>query len=258
MYKLFFNDTLDQMDLLIKEGIRVDAVITDIPYGTTKCLWDVIIPFGPMWDRLSQMKRNKNTPVILFGQEPFSSLLRASNLSQYKYDCYWEKERLTNIAQVKNRPGKVIETISVFYEKQCFYDPQMVEYSGPKRGNKVKNGKMGVLTDSQKKPVFEYRDNGLRYPTQILKFKRDILKENYHDTQKPVALMEYLVKTYTKPGDTILDFTCGSGSTGIAAIKNNRNFIGIDNGRCDKDNKYYGWTWVDVTEDRIKKIKKAR
>ena len=205
----------------------IDMILCDLPYGTTACKWDDVIPFDKLWEQYERITKD-NGAIVLFGQEPFSSLLRISNLKTYKYDWYWEKERLTNISQVKRRAGKTVETISVFYKKQPTYNPQMSIYTGPKRTNKVKNGKLGILTDNQNKKVYEYKDNGLRYPTQILKFKRDCLTCNLHPTQKPVALLEYLIKTYTNEKETVLDNCMGSGSTGVACINTNRNFIGFE------------------------------
>lgn len=239
-YKLYNGDCLEIMDLLVKEGLKVDAIITDPPYGTTACPWDIIIPFDEMWKRLKVI-RKENSPILLFGNEPFNSYLRISNIDEYKYDIYWQKERATNIFQLKKRPAKVIEIINVFYNKQCTYNPQMSKHNGPLRTNKIKNGKLGVLVDSQNRKPNEYKDNGTRYPLQIVQFKRDILTSNLHPTQKPVELMEYLVKTYTNKGDTVLDFTMGSGSTGIACKKLNRNFIGIE---LDKN-------YFDIAKDRI-------
>lgn len=225
--KLFYGDCIEIMNNLIKEGIKVDAIIADIPYGTTSCIWDNVIPFDKMWYCLKNIRKD-NSAILLFGSEPFSSYLRISNIDEFKYDIYWQKERATNIFQLKKRPAKVIETISVFYKKQCTYNPQMIKYNGPLRTNKVKYGKLGMLIDSQNKRVIEYKDKGLRYPLQIVQFKRDILKSNLHPTQKPIELMEYLVKTYTNENDTVLDFTMGSGTTGVACRNLNRNFIGIE------------------------------
>lgn len=223
----------------------VDAIITDPPYGTTACKWDSVIDFELMWEQLNRIIK-PNGAIVLFGSEPFSSALRMSNINNYKYDWIWVKERLTNIAQVKKRAGKTTENIIVFYSKQCLYNPQMVKYFGKKRTNKVKNGKMGKLTDNGNKKVLEYKDNGLRYPTQILKFQRDILKSNLHPTQKPLLLMEYLIKTYTNENETVLDFTMGSGSTGVAAKNLKRKFIGIE-----QDEKYF-----NIAEERINKQEK--
>ena len=226
METLIKGDCLIEMQNIPDRSI--DMILCDLPYGTTKCHWDVIIPFDKLWEQYSRIIKD-NGAIVLFGQEPFSSLLRCSNLKNYKYDIYWEKERITNIMQVNNRVGKNVETISVFYKNQCTYNPQMVKYDGPKRGNKVRNGKLGKLVDdANDKPVKEYVDNGTRYPTQVWKFKRDILTSNLHPTQKPVALLEELIKTFSNEGDVILDNCMGSGSTGVACKNTNRNFIGIE------------------------------
>ena len=239
---LYNGDCINIMQKLIKEGIKVDAIITDIPYGTTDCAWDCIIPFDEMWDCIKALRKD-NTPILLFGNEPFNSYLRISNIEEYKYDIYWQKERATNIFQLKKRPGKVIETINVFYKNQCTYNPQMTDYNGPKRSNKIKDGKLGLLVDGGNKKPHEYKDNGKRYPLQVIQFKRDVLTSNLHPTQKPLELMEYLVKTYSNEGDLVLDFTMGSGTTGIACMKTNRRFIGIE-----KDNNYFA-----IAKTRIEK-----
>ena len=205
----------------------VDMILADLPYGTTACKWDTIIPFEKLWGQYNRIIKDNGT-VALFGQEPFSSYLRVSNIKDYKYDLYWEKERLTNIQQVKRRPGKTIETISVFYKKQPTYNPQMKKHEGPLRSNKVKNGRIGGIADTGNKKVKEYKDNRLRYPTQVWKFKRDILTSNLHPTQKPVLLLEEIIKTYTNEGDLVLDNCIGSGSTGVACQNTNRNFIGFE------------------------------
>ena len=206
----------------------IDMILTDPPYGISASKWDSVIPFAPMWKQLNRIIKD-NGAIVLFGQEPFSSLLRVSNLKDYRYDIYWQKERLTNIMQVKRRVGKDVETISIFYKNQCTYNPQMVKYDGPKRGNKVKNGKLGKLVDDNNdKKVFEYNDTGFRYPTQVWKFKRDILTSNIHPTQKPIALYEELIKTYSNPGDLLLDNCSGSGTIAIAALNTGRHFIGFE------------------------------
>ena len=235
---LRYGDCLDVMQEIPDNSI--DCIICDLPYGTTACTWDIVIPLDKLWMEYKRITK-PNAAIILFGQEPFSSLLRVSNLSDYRYDIYWEKERLTNINQVKRRVGKTVETISVFYKKQCTYNPQMIKYTGKPRSNKVKNGKLGKLSDCNEKPVFEYRDNGLRYPTQVWRFKRDCLTSNLHPTQKPLALIEELVKTYSNENDTVLDNCMGSGTTGVACRNLNRNFYGIE-----KDKKYF-----DIAKERI-------
>ena len=236
----FYNDDCLQAMKLIPDK-SVDLIICDLPYGTTKCPWDIIIPFEELWKDYNRIIKD-TTPIILFGQEPFSSFLRLSNLKYFKYDIYWQKERVTNIFQVKRRAGKDIEVISLFYKKQCTYNPQMTLYDGTPRVNKIKNGKLGRLFDDtfDKKPT-EYVDKGLRYPTQLWKFKRDILTSNLHPTQKPLALIMELVKTFSNEGDIVLDNCMGSGTTGVACKKLNRDFIGIE-----KDKEYF-----DIAVKRI-------
>lgn len=224
--KIYNEDCLTGMQKI--DDKSVDCIICDLPYGTTKCAWDIIIPFDKLWEQYNRIIKDSGA-IILFGQEPFSSLLRVSNLKDYRYDIYWQKEWLTNIMQVKRRVGKDVETISIFYKNQCTYNPQMVKYDGPKRENKVKNGKLGKLVDDNNdKKVFEYNDTGFRYPTQVWKFKRDILTSNIHPTQKPIALYEELIKTYSNSGDLILDNCSGSGTIAIAALNTGRHFIGFE------------------------------
>ena len=218
------------MKQLIYEGVKVDCIITDLPYGTTPCPWDVIIPFEDMWECINKIIK-PNGAVVLFGQEPFSSLLRVSNIKNYKYDWIWKKERLTNVFQVKRRPGKVVENISVFYKKQPTYNPQKTKHEGLLRSNKIGDKAGFSITQSSGgslKPT-EYIDDGTRYPLQIIECNRDSMYDTkFHPTQKPVSLLEYLVKTYTNEGETVLDFTMGSGSTGVACKNLNRKFIGIE------------------------------
>ena len=238
--ELYQGNCLELMSDIADNSI--DCIICDLPYGTTSCSWDIIIPLDKLWEQYNRIIKD-NGVIILFGQEPFSSLVRLSNLKDYKYDIYWEKERLTNINQVKRRVGKTVETISVFYKKQCTYNPQMIKYDGKPRTNKVKNGTLGKLTDTNEKKVFEYHDTGYRYPTQVWRFKRDCLKSNLHPTQKPLALIEELVKTFTNVGDVVLDNCMGSGTTGVACKRLNRDFIGIE-----KDEKYF-----EIAKERIEK-----
>lgn len=225
---IVLGDCLEKMVEIPDKSI--DCIITDLPYGTlnlSSCQWDVIIPFDKLWNHYNRIIK-PNGAICLFGQEPFSSYLRISNIKNYKYDWYWEKERLTNIFQVKRRPGKVVETISVFYQEQCLYNPQKTIHTGPLRTNKIKEGKLGKLVDNGGKTPTEYKDNGTRNPIEILKFKRDILTSNLHPTQKPLLLIEHLIKTYTNKGDTVLDSCAGSFTTAIAADNLSRNWIGIE------------------------------
>lgn len=245
MIKLYNNDCIEVMKQLISEGVTVDCIITDLPYGTTPCPWDVVIPFEDMWECINKIIK-PNGAIVLFGQEPFSSLLRISNIKNYKYDWIWKKERLTNVFQVKRRPGKVVENISVFYKKQPTYHPQKTKHNGPLRTNKIGDnaGFSITQTGSGTKPI-EYNDDGTRYPLQIIEFNRDSMyEEKYHPTQKPIELLEYLIKTYTDEGEIVLDFTMGSGSTGVACQNLNRKFIGIE---LDKN-------YFDIATERIQKL----
>jgi len=223
--ELIQGDCLEKMKDIPDKSI--DMILCDLPYGTTACKWDTIIPFEPLWEQYKRIIKD-NGAIVLTASQPFTSALVMSNVKIFKYCWYWKKERLTNIAQVKKRAGKTVEECCVFYKNQPKYNPQMEKYFGKKRTNKVKNGVMGKLTDNNTKKVKEYVDNGLRYPTQVLEIKRDTLVCNLHPTQKPVALFEYLIKTYTNENETVLDNCMGSGTTGVACKNLNRNFIGIE------------------------------
>lgn len=246
---LYHGDCIEIMKQLINDGVLVDCIITDLPYGTTPCPWDIIIPFEDMWECINKIIK-PNGAIVLFGQEPFSSLLRVSNIKNYKYDWIWKKERLTNVFQVKRRPGKVVENISVFYKKQPTYNPQKTKYDGPLRSNKIGDNAGFSITQTGgggPKPI-EYHDDGTRYPLQIIEFNRDSMyEEKYHPTQKPIELLEYLIKTYTNEGEIVLDFTMGSGSTGVACKNLNRKFIGIES-----NEEYY-----NISNKRIYEIYKT-
>ena len=245
---LYNGDCFEELQKLIDNGVKVDAIIIDPPYGTTPLSWDSIISFEKMWKMINKIKRDKTTPVLIFGQEPFASLVRLSNIKNYKYDWYWKKERITNVFQVKRRPGKVIESIMVFYNKQCVYNPQKTKHNGPLVTNKIKDGGFSEVQKGggKVKPV-EYKDDGTRYPLQIISVTREnTYGKNYHPTQKPVKLLETLVQTYTNEGDTVLDFCMGSGSTGVACKNTNRNFIGIE-----LDEKYFNIAKERLTDEGV-------
>ena len=236
---LYKGDCLEVMDRLIEQGIKVDAIITDPPYGTTACKWDSVIPFPEMWLRVNKLIKPSGA-IVLFGSEPFSSTLRVSNLPMYKYDWKWEKASGANFLNFKYQPSKVHEDILVFgkmatsYSKKgnLSYNPQMAQgepYSQKSGKQKTINSNSSVR--SEIKQVVTTND-GMRYPRSIQKIQKD--KSKLHPTQKPVALMEYLIKTYTNENETVLDFTMGSGTTGVAAKNLNRNFIGIE-----MDDKYF-------------------
>jgi site-specific DNA-methyltransferase (adenine-specific) len=212
----------------------VDMILCDLPYGTTVCKWDTVIPFEPLWEVYNRIIKD-NGAIVLFGQEPFSSELRLSNKKNYRYDWIWEKERGSNVLCVKWMPFKVHENICVFYKEKPTYNPQYEEHKGKLiKPNKPKFGKIGSIICSSSLTPIPYKDTGKRYPRSVIKYNRDILVSNLHPTQKPVALCEYLIKTYTNEGDTVLDNCMGSGTTGVACKRTNRNFIGIE-----LDDKYF-------------------
>lgn len=222
--QLYWGDCLKIMDGLIADGVKVDAIITDPPYGTTACKWDCVIPFEEMWKRLKAL-RYDNTPIVLFGSEPFSSSLRMSNIKEYKYDWVWKKTRVSNFLCLKFMPRKDVENVSVFYKSKPTYNPQML--SGKPY---VDKGRIKISNNQQKIGCKTYTgiiNTGERFPSLVIEFNNGN-NNNLHPTQKPIALMEYLVKTYTNEGDTVLDFTMGSGTTGVACKNLNRNFIGIE------------------------------
>jgi len=254
--RIIHGDCLAEMDKLITEGVKVDAIITDPPYGTTACKWDSIIPFDAMWERLNKLIK-PNGAIVLFGSEPFSSALRMSNIKNYKYDWYWEKDKAANWMFGNKMPLKTFETVSVFYESQPTYNPQKtVNPSGVskrhlyKNPSKITDNVKAVMGDGWKETEMDATGNyhGKTYepdkllPRQSIYFARE-QKGKQHPTQKPVALMEYLIKTYTNEGETVLDFTMGSGTTGVACKNTNRDFIGIE-----LDENYY-----NIANDRIEK-----
>ena len=222
---LMQGDCLERMKE-IPDG-SVDMILADPPYGTIACEWDLVIPLDKMWEQLKRVIK-PNGAIVLFGQEPFSSTLRLSNIKDFKYDIYWKKEKPTNFFQLKKRIGKCTEVISVFYAKQPTYNPQMTVHEGKLVTNKPKSSHNSITSGKNSGTITPYSDNGLRYPTDVVEIRREKLGSTVHPTQKPVALMEYLIKTYTTESETVLDFTMGSGTTGIAAVRHGRRFVGIE------------------------------
>lgn len=220
----------------------MDLILTDLPYGTTRCKWDSIIPFEPMWDCINQLSKER-TPILLFGQEPFSSHLRLSNLKNYRYDWIWDKNKGTNFLNANRMPMPSHENITVFYQKLPVYNPQK-KYVGIKQ-KKIRKGGLVEGVYNGLENHFDYEDNGYRFPLSVIhcdKSKTEARNgRNVHPTQKPIKLLEYLIRTYTEEGDTVLDFTMGSGSTGVACRNTKRDFIGIE-----LDKEYY-----DIAVERI-------
>lgn len=212
--KLINGDCLEEMKS-IPDG-SIDMILTDPPYGTTACKWDSIIPLEPMWEQLKRVIK-PNGAIVLFGAEPFSSLMRCSNLKQYKYDWVWEKSKPTGHLNAKKQPLRQTELISVFYKKQCIYLPQGTSPTN-KMVSRTRGNIYGACSKTTKQTV-------TGYPRNIIKLAST---DGVHPTQKPVPLMEYLIKTYTNEGETVLDFTMGSGTTGVACVNLKREFIGIE------------------------------
>ena len=223
------------MDRLIEEGVKVDCILTDVPYGTTACKWDSIIPFEPMWERINKLIK-PNGAIALHCSQPFTTKLINSNISKFRYELVWEKTIATNPFMANKMPLKKHENIAIFYSKLPTYNPQFTE-GKPYTDNGNRKNKRNTQTEMDKKPIV---NNGYRYPSTVMKFSN---KNNgaVHPTQKPVDLLEYLIKTYTNENELVLDFTMGSGSTGVACMNTNRKFIGIE---LDED-------YFNIAKDRI-------
>ena len=230
MIKLINGDCLEEMKN-IPDG-SVDMVLTDPPYGTTACKWDSIIDLDLMWEQLKRIIK-PNGVIALFGSEPFSSSLRISNIKQYKYDFIWNKTVASNFPHAKNMPLKRHEIVSIFSDgsiahngdKRMAYNPQgIVKVDKVRKRPKSYDSEHNIKRPSHKLVRNVKYEN---YPDTILRVG-SVHNPEFHPTQKPVALMEYLIKTYTNEGETVLDFTMGSGTTGVAAKNLNRDFIGIE------------------------------
>lgn len=241
-YKLYNGDCLAVMDKLIEQGVKVDAVICDPPYGTTACKWDSVIPLNEMWERVNKLIKD-NGAICLFGNEPFTSKLICSNLNGFKYRWDWNKKIPSGMGYAKYRPMQQTEDICVFTKngEKTIYNPQMIKREKPIKsgGNTIQAGAYSGFKcmgeGKEYKKTYEYKN-----PTTLIEFGK-IRKGSVHPTQKPVDLLEYLIRTYTNENDLVLDFTMGSGSTGVACINTNRKFIGVE-----INEKYF-----NIAKDRI-------
>jgi DNA modification methylase len=250
-------DCLEAMDELINQNVIIDSIICDPPYGTTACKWDTVIPFNKMWERLNKLIK-PNGAIVLFGSEPFSSTLRMSNIKNYRYDWIWHKNMGGGFVTAKKLPMKRHEIISVFYNKLPTYNPQFEEYSDSvkdrfknnPRVNVDKGIKNGYKNKIQNIKRAECEVNLIRgkYPQSVKFFPAppNANGARFHPTQKPVALIEYLIKTYTNENELVLDFTAGSFTAAIACIKTNRRFIG-----CELDAKYFDMACKRIESELI-------
>lgn len=236
---LWQGDCLELMKDIPDKSI--DMILCDLPYGITKCKWDSVIPFEPLWEQYNRIIKDKGT-ILLFGSEPFSSKLRISNLRMYKYDWIWKKTKAQDFLNSKKMPLKDYENICVFYKRLPVYNPQGIIYGNFQNDRKSKYNKGEDIYGKEKEFGISHMSN---FPKQIIEFSNPSGKGQLHPTQKPVALLEYLVKTYTNEGDVVLDNCMGSGSTGVACVNLHRKFIGIE-----KDKKYF-----EIAKARIKEFK---
>lgn len=238
-YKLYNGDCLEVMDKLIEEGVKVDAIIADIPYGTTACSWDSVIPFDKMWERLNKLIK-PNSAIVLFGNQPFTTNLISSNIKNFKYQLIWNKKLTGCPVVAKKRPLPIHEDILIFGNNKINYNPIKTNLDSIRKWKQNKN--------SESIPVANMGEGVAigKNPVSILEFSNANRKGKVHPTQKPVELMEYLVKLYTNninEEDLVLDFTMGSGTTGIACINTGRRFIGIE-----LDENYF-----NIAKNRIEK-----
>ena len=220
--KIHQGDCLELMKEIPNKSVNL--ILCDLPYGTTACKWDTIIPFEPLWEQYKRVIKD-NGAIVLFGSEPFSSLLRVSNLDNFKYDWIWDKKKSGNIFLAKQQPMKVHEIISVFNGSKKTYNPQMVKRDKIKKSKNYGTGEsMGGNKEKENK-VYIYTHKN---PKSILEISNANQNGKTHPTQKPVALFEYLIKTYTNEGNLVLDNCAGSGTTAIASINTGRNWICIE------------------------------
>lgn len=226
--KIYNEDCLEGMKRIPDKS--VDAIICDLPYGTTQSKWDIIIPFEPLWKQYNRIIKD-NGAIVLFGAEPFSSYLRLSNIKWYKYDWIWDKVKGVGFLNAKKQPMRNHELISVFYNKQCTYNPQKTLGHERKRTFRSKHLQTEVYGKVNQDC---YYDSTERFPRSIQVFKTDTQKSSLHPNQKPIMLVEYLVRTYTNEGEIVIDNCMGSGTTAIACVNTNRRFIGFE-----KSEKYF-------------------
>lgn len=236
--KIYNEDCLEGMKKIDDKSI--DMILCDLPYGTTACKWDSVIPFDKLWEQYNRIIKD-NGAICLFGSQPFTSKLINSNIEMFKYCWVWNKKKAGNIFLAKYQPMKIHEDIVVFSKKTHKYNPIKVPRDKVKRSKNYGTGEtMGGNREKENK-IYEYTDKN---PVSIIEVSNAVQKGKLHPTQKPVALLEYLIKTYTKENELVLDNCMGSGSTAVACINTKRNYIGFE-----LDENYF-----NIAKKRIKDI----
>jgi len=237
--ELLLGDCLERMSE-IPDG-SIDMILCDLPYGTTACKWDSVIPFEPLWAQYRRVTK-KNAAIVLTASQPFTSALVMSNVKEFRYELAWDKKGTTGFQTAKIMPLRRHENVCVFYTSKPTYNPQMEVRGNPRKkgGSKTDNGCYGDLRSTES-------FNNEYYPTSVIEISNASKKGLQHPTQKPVALMEYFIKTYTNEGQVVLDNTMGSGTTGVACMNTFRNFIGIE-----RDESYF-----KIAEARIAAAREA-
>ena len=238
-FQLFNGDCLELLKNIQDKSI--DMILCDLPYGKTACEWDSVISFEKLWEQYNRIAKD-NAAIVLFACAPFGSALRMSNIKNYKYDWIWDKKKGTGFLNAKKQPMRNHELICVFYKKQCIYNPQKTTGHKLKKSFKPKTVQTDVYGEMKSDCIYESSE---RYPRSILVFSTDTQKCALHPTQKPVALLEYLIKTYTNKGDVVLDNCMGSGSTGVACVNTHRRFVGME----------LNETYFNIAKERIEHAK---
>ena len=253
--ELLQGDCLELMKNIKDKSI--DMILCDLPYGTTSCKWDSVIPFEPLWGHYKRIIKD-NGAIVLFAQQPFTTLLISSNINEFRHNIVWHKDKCANFLHAKNQPRKTTEDIIVFSKEgsgfvhnsknKCTYNPQMISRKPRKQMKETKRSE-NIIEIRGGSCSFKQGEDFIpdkSYPENIVYFKTEH-KNRLHPTQKPVDLLEYLIKTYTNENEIVLDNCMGSGSTGVACINIDRNFIGME-----KDEKYF-----EIAKDRIEKHLKS-
>ena len=239
MIDLIHGDCLVEMPAIPDKS--VDMVLCDLPYGTTACKWDVVIPFDKLWEQYRRIVKD-NGAIVLFGKQPFTSRLILSNLEMYRYELIWEKSRVGNNMQLGKQPASIHENIVVFYKQYPTFNEIKFQVD-EKYIDKRKSIRNSTYSKSEhyQGEMIRKKDDGWRHSQSILPFN-SVWQRGMHPTQKPVALLEYLIKTYSNEGDTILDNTMGSGSTMVACVNKKRNGIGIE----------FDDNYIKIAQERVK------